>query len=221
MQVESTPSRVFIYDLDAEIAEAEAAEAADAPDAARPVFLPDIERHLMRLPRALLLGNGGGGGSGGYEHKGGGDADDVGSDESDDGLDSDDDDDDARTARRHRRESSGRKKKKKNMQLIKYAEPPPTSLAVGPASFASSLAALASRDRPSSTAHDRRAMAAARAWDFAGAEDGPWTGFGGGAGPRTSPGVVARLAAAAIGDEYRPGDDGDAMDLDVDMDLDI
>jgi len=214
MQVESTPSRVFIYDLAAEIAEAEAAEAADAAgaDAAgRPVFLPDIEKRLMRLPRALLT-------NGGYDYRGGGDAEDVGSDESDDGFDDDDDDpdEDARTTRRHRSAP------KKNMQLIKYTEPPlPPTDHVGPASFATSLAALASRDRPSSTAHDRRAMAEARAWDFlaGAADDGPWTGFGGGAGARTSPGVVARLAAAAVGDEYCPDDD--AMDLDVDMDLDL
>jgi hypothetical protein len=236
MQVESTPERVFIYDLAAEIAEAEAEEraaaAADAAAADRPVFLPDIEKHLMRLPRALLTnGGGGGGGGGGHGYGyGGEDGADVGSDESDDGFDDDDPDEDARTTRRHHHHHHHRTSPlKNNMQLIKYAEPallPPAAAAAaaaaaGPASFASSLAALASRDGPSSTAHDRRAMAEARAWDFlADPADRPWTGFGGGAGPRTSPGVVARLAAAAVGDEYFPDDD-DAMDVDVDMDLDL
>jgi hypothetical protein len=215
MQVESTPSRVFIYDLAAEIAEAEAAEAAEAADAAaRPVFLPDVEKHLMRLPRSLLTGRGGGGGgggggSGGYEHKVGG-AEDVGSDESDDGFDDDDPDEDTRTRRRR----SGGGGAAKDMQLVKYGERP---TAPTPLTFASSLAAL-SRERPSSTAHDRRTAAAEarrqRAWDFADADDGPWTGLGG--ARRSAPDLVAALAAAGVGGY--PGD-GDAMDIDMDLDL--
>jgi hypothetical protein len=207
MQVESTPSRVFIYDLAAEIAEAEAAEAADAAAAAaRPVFLPDIEKHLMRLPRSLLTGGGGG-----YEYKGGG-AEDVGSDESDDGFDDDDPDEDTRT---RRRSSGSRRGAAKNMQLVKYSEP-----AAAPLTFASSLAAL-SREQPSSTAHDRRTAAAEarrqRAWDFADADDGPWTGLGGAFGARrSSPDLMAALAAAGVGGYP---DDGDAMDIDMDLDL--
>lgn len=49
MQVEDTRDRVFIHDLDAELAALES-------DSDRPVFLPDIEKHLLRLPATTLLG---------------------------------------------------------------------------------------------------------------------------------------------------------------------
>ncbi|KAK5696844.1 hypothetical protein LTR97_008150 [Elasticomyces elasticus] len=51
MQVDSTPTRVYIHDLDAELAED------DSPTSSHPplVFLPDIEARLSRLPRQVLL----------------------------------------------------------------------------------------------------------------------------------------------------------------------
>ncbi|KAK4954563.1 hypothetical protein LTR10_007996 [Elasticomyces elasticus] len=51
MQVDSTPTRVYIHDLDAELAED------DSPTSSHPplVFLPDIEARLSKLPRQVLL----------------------------------------------------------------------------------------------------------------------------------------------------------------------
>jgi hypothetical protein len=48
MQVEETPNRVFIYDLDKELAEIES-------DEENPIFLSDIEKHLSKIPRHVLL----------------------------------------------------------------------------------------------------------------------------------------------------------------------
>ncbi|KAK3117530.1 hypothetical protein LTR53_001048 [Teratosphaeriaceae sp. CCFEE 6253] len=60
MQVDSTPHRVYIHDLDAELADL-------SPDSPPPlIFLPDIEQRLSALPRQVLssprtadAGNGG------------------------------------------------------------------------------------------------------------------------------------------------------------------
>ena len=47
MQVEDTKDRVFIHDLDAELAESE-------PDEEQLIFIPDIERHLAKVPKHVL-----------------------------------------------------------------------------------------------------------------------------------------------------------------------
>lgn len=47
MEVEDRPDRIFIHDLDAELAELES-------DEDKPIFLPDIEKHLNKLPPHLL-----------------------------------------------------------------------------------------------------------------------------------------------------------------------
>jgi len=49
MQVEETPHRVFIHDIDEELAD-------EASDSSHPIFVPDIEKHLMKLPRSVLIG---------------------------------------------------------------------------------------------------------------------------------------------------------------------
>ncbi|PSN63444.1 hypothetical protein BS50DRAFT_456678, partial [Corynespora cassiicola Philippines] len=49
MQVEDTPHRVFIHDLDAELSDMES-------DEENPIFLSDIEKHLSKIPRHVLLG---------------------------------------------------------------------------------------------------------------------------------------------------------------------
>jgi hypothetical protein len=51
MQVEDTPTRIFIHDLDSELADEVES------DSERPIFVPDIEKHLMKLPRAVLIGD--------------------------------------------------------------------------------------------------------------------------------------------------------------------
>ncbi|TID16528.1 hypothetical protein E6O75_ATG11646 [Venturia nashicola] len=51
MEVEDTKDKVYIYDLDKELAESES-------DDERPIFIPDIERHLLaRIPRHVLIGD--------------------------------------------------------------------------------------------------------------------------------------------------------------------
>lgn len=51
MAVDETKDRVYVHDLDAELAEIE------TPDDERPlIFLPDIEQKLSRLPKHLLTG---------------------------------------------------------------------------------------------------------------------------------------------------------------------
>ncbi|QDS67919.1 hypothetical protein FKW77_008564 [Venturia effusa] len=51
MEVEDTKEKVYIYDLDKELAESES-------DDERPIFIPDIERHLLaRIPRHVLMGD--------------------------------------------------------------------------------------------------------------------------------------------------------------------
>ena len=49
MQIEDTPHRVYIHDLAAELSDTES-------DSDTPIFLSDIEKHLSRIPRGLLLG---------------------------------------------------------------------------------------------------------------------------------------------------------------------
>jgi hypothetical protein len=50
MQVEDTKDRVFIHDLDEELAELES-------DDEHPIFIPDIERHLNKIPHSVLIGD--------------------------------------------------------------------------------------------------------------------------------------------------------------------
>lgn len=49
MQVDDTPHRVYIHDLNAELSDIES-------DEDTPVFLPDIEKHLSKIPKHVLLG---------------------------------------------------------------------------------------------------------------------------------------------------------------------
>ncbi|KAF1840453.1 uncharacterized protein K460DRAFT_296012 [Cucurbitaria berberidis CBS 394.84] len=49
MQVEDTPHRVYIADLNAELSDIES-------DEDTPIFLSDIEKHLSKIPRHILLG---------------------------------------------------------------------------------------------------------------------------------------------------------------------
>lgn len=48
MQVEDTPHRVYIHDLSAELSDIES-------DEDTPIFLSDIEKHLSKIPRHVLL----------------------------------------------------------------------------------------------------------------------------------------------------------------------
>ncbi|KAH7399582.1 hypothetical protein BKA66DRAFT_406606 [Pyrenochaeta sp. MPI-SDFR-AT-0127] len=49
MPIDETPHRVYIHDLDAELSDIES-------DEDTPIFLPDIEKHLSKIPRHVLLG---------------------------------------------------------------------------------------------------------------------------------------------------------------------
>ncbi|OCL09325.1 hypothetical protein AOQ84DRAFT_291467 [Glonium stellatum] len=49
MQVEDTPNRVYIHDLAAELSDIES-------DEENPIFLADIEKHLSRIPKHVLVG---------------------------------------------------------------------------------------------------------------------------------------------------------------------
>ncbi|KAJ4287328.1 hypothetical protein N0V90_012726 [Kalmusia sp. IMI 367209] len=49
MQVEDTPHRVYIADLDAELSDIES-------DEDNPIFLQDIEKHLAKIPKHVLVG---------------------------------------------------------------------------------------------------------------------------------------------------------------------
>lgn len=49
MLVEDTPNRVYIADLDAELSDIES-------DEDNPIFLQDIEKHLAKIPKHLLVG---------------------------------------------------------------------------------------------------------------------------------------------------------------------
>jgi hypothetical protein len=49
MQVEDTPHRVYIHDLSAELSDIES-------DEENPIFLPDIEKHISKIPMHILAG---------------------------------------------------------------------------------------------------------------------------------------------------------------------
>lgn len=49
MQVEDTPHRVYIHDLAAELSDIES-------DEENPIFLSDIEKHLAKIPKHILVG---------------------------------------------------------------------------------------------------------------------------------------------------------------------
>lgn len=49
MMVEDTPHRVYIADLDAELSDIES-------DEDNPIFLQDIEKHLAKIPKHVLMG---------------------------------------------------------------------------------------------------------------------------------------------------------------------
>ncbi|KAK3063096.1 hypothetical protein LTS18_002755, partial [Coniosporium uncinatum] len=53
MQIEDTPHRIYIHDLDAELA-SDASSSDSSSDT--PIFLPDIEKHLTKIPHHLLQG---------------------------------------------------------------------------------------------------------------------------------------------------------------------
>jgi hypothetical protein len=50
MQVEDTKDRVYIHDLDEELAGMES-------DEEHPIFLSDIEKHLHKIPKSVLIGD--------------------------------------------------------------------------------------------------------------------------------------------------------------------
>jgi hypothetical protein len=50
MNIDESPNRVFIHDLEEELAEIES-------DEDHPIFIPDIERRLNRIPKSLLRPN--------------------------------------------------------------------------------------------------------------------------------------------------------------------
>ena len=64
MHLDSTKDKIYIHDLDAELADIDAS-------AAQPplIFIPDIERHLNQLPELLLRGGGGGGADAAYQRQ--------------------------------------------------------------------------------------------------------------------------------------------------------
>jgi hypothetical protein len=49
-EFEDTKHKVYIYDLDKELAESES-------DEDRPIFIPDIEKHLHKIPKHILIGD--------------------------------------------------------------------------------------------------------------------------------------------------------------------
>ena len=49
MQVDDTKDKVYIYDLDAELAESD-------PEDEQVIFIPEIERHLTKIPKHILTG---------------------------------------------------------------------------------------------------------------------------------------------------------------------
>lgn len=51
MQLEDTKDKVYIYDLDKELADIES-------DEENPIFLPDIEKHLTKIPKHVLMSTG-------------------------------------------------------------------------------------------------------------------------------------------------------------------
>jgi len=55
MQIEDTPHRIYIHDLDAELADT-SSPSSSSSSAETPIFLPDIEKHLSKIPYHLLQG---------------------------------------------------------------------------------------------------------------------------------------------------------------------
>lgn len=53
MEVEDTPHRIYINDLDDELA-----DDAEPSTPARPIFMPDIEKHLLGVPMAVFKPSG-------------------------------------------------------------------------------------------------------------------------------------------------------------------
>jgi hypothetical protein len=53
MSLDDTKHKVYIYDLDAELASDNDSDSASA----KPIFIPDIEKHLNNLPRVVLIGD--------------------------------------------------------------------------------------------------------------------------------------------------------------------
>jgi len=51
MLVDDTRDRIYIHNLDAEVAEIEASE----PPTERLIFLPDIEKHFSKIPEQVLM----------------------------------------------------------------------------------------------------------------------------------------------------------------------
>lgn len=49
MEIEDTPHRVYIHDLAAELSDIES-------DEDTPIFLSDIEKHLSKIPKHVLMG---------------------------------------------------------------------------------------------------------------------------------------------------------------------
>ena len=49
MQVEDTPNRIYIHDLAAELSDIES-------DEENPIFLADVEKHLSKIPKHVLMG---------------------------------------------------------------------------------------------------------------------------------------------------------------------
>lgn len=50
MSLDDTKHKVYIYDLDAELA-------SDSESESKPIFIPDIEKHLNNLPKVVLIGD--------------------------------------------------------------------------------------------------------------------------------------------------------------------
>ena len=51
MSLDDTAHKIYIYDLDAELA------SDSESDTSRPIFIPDIEKHLNNLPKVMLIGD--------------------------------------------------------------------------------------------------------------------------------------------------------------------
>jgi len=50
MELEDSKHKVYIYDLDKELEDCQS-------DEDKPIFIPDIEKHLSKLPRVVLIGD--------------------------------------------------------------------------------------------------------------------------------------------------------------------
>jgi hypothetical protein len=51
MELEDTKHKVYIYDLDKEL------EGCESDTEGKPIFIPDIEKHLNKLPKVVLIGD--------------------------------------------------------------------------------------------------------------------------------------------------------------------